>query len=148
MGLWIPTGIAHSTSPPFFRRRCYMARISRQCRSGFTALTGERVWVRNCDGEKMGVAAWRLREIAHWVDCAPVQDRHEVKVWTGRPPSHSDIRDDLACRDGLPHGHDRPMQVVEVTVERREIEAVRDDHDDRGVAVCEVRATDGHHLAG
>src|SRR5712692_975008 len=89
-----------------------------------------------------------LREVGPRVDGAAIHDRHEVQVRAGRPTGHADVRDDLARRDHLSNAHDRRTRaVVEVAVERREVVAVRDDHDRRGVAVREVGLADGHDLS-
>src|SRR6185436_4551514 len=85
-------------------------------------------------------------EVGARVDCLSVHDRHEVAVRTGRPAGHADVADDRAGRDELPDPDRWPAAVVEVAVERREVVAVRDDHDDGGIAVRHVRATDGDDL--
>src|SRR5207302_770075 len=81
----------------------------------------------------------RLREVGAGVDRAAVDDRHEVQVRAGRPPGQALVGDDLAGVHELPDLDDRRVDtVVEVAVERREVVAVGDDHDGRGVARREV----------
>src|SRR5438128_9834651 len=95
-----------------------------------------------CSGAPLG-------EVLHGVLRPAVDDRHEVVVRAGRPAGHADIADDLARSDALADVHRRPAAAVgQVTGERREVRAVRDDHDDRGVARRDVRAPDRGHDAG
>src|SRR5206468_6650486 len=99
-----------------------------------------------CRGESQ-VARGALGEIGARVDSSAVNDRHEVEVWAGGPTGHPNVGDDLAGSDHLADANDGHLHaVIEMAVERREVVAVRDDHDRRGVAVREVRLADGDDL--
>src|SRR3989442_7970079 len=91
--------------------------------------------------------AARSRKVDAWVDGAPIHDRHEVQGRSGGESSHSAPADGLAGADGLADGHGRPLSIVEVSVEGREVVAVRGSHHDRGVPVRDVRAAHRDHFS-